>query len=100
MEPPPALFRADTPSESFTRQTFGTAPTNPTGMNLLILGSLAIVGIGGLIGLVTGVANPKETLPVTSAQKIGRVGLVGGLLGTGAYLYFSDQHAKTQPSVR
>lgn len=86
-------IRPDTPGESLSRQTFGTAPTNPTGAMFLMLGGLAAIGVAGIVGLGVSAFTKSKTphVPATTSQKIVRVGLLGGLVGTGAYLYFAGQ---------
>lgn len=86
------LIRRDTPSEAAARTLIGDPGTNPTMAILAIGGTLAVISVIGTIGLVADIVAPRQkALPATTSQKVVRVGLLGGVVGAGAYAYFSGR---------
>lgn len=88
-----------TPAECLSRTMFPRQAVNdPRIMPIIAIGTLVVVGIGGLVGLgIQAFSKPKTSIPATTSQKVARVGLVGAVVGAGAYAYFADQKTPATP---
>lgn len=92
---------APSPGEQVAMQ-FGY-PT-PTGDLIFLVGGAIVLGAVGVFAVgVTAVDSLTKkhapSPPVTSSQKIVRVGLLGTLIGVGAYAYFAGKQHSSSPTL-
>ena len=81
------------PGEQTALMLTGHSPTTDSIGRFLAVGAIiAGICVIGTAGMVADIVAPRQKAPpATTSQKVVRVGLLGGLVGGGAYVYFAGK---------